>query len=69
MYIFFHLNKIKMWSYQTGQILIIVLCALIVIGFALWLFSSSNSKYLKNKKNVRFNTSGTEEDNEDDDEE
>ena len=53
-----------MWSYETGQILIIVLCILIVIGFTLWLFSASNSKYLKNKKKVSFKTPDAEEDDE-----
>jgi hypothetical protein len=51
-----------MWSYETGQILIIVLCTLIVIGFALWLFSASNSKYLKSKKKVRFESEAIEND-------
>lgn len=51
-----------MWSYETGQVLIIVLCALIVIGFALWLFSASNTKYLKNKKKVRFDSESIEGD-------
>ena len=55
-----------MWSYETGQILIIVLCILIVVGFALWLFSTSNSKNLKNKKKVSFKT--PENDDEEDEE-
>ena len=54
-----------MWSYETGQILIIVLCALIVIGFALWLFSASNSKYLKHKKSASFDRESIESEEED----
>ena len=54
-----------MLSYETGQILIIVLCILIVVGFALWLFSASNSKKLKHKKSVNFSKETVEEDEED----
>lgn len=50
-----------MWfSYDTGQILILVICCLIVIGLVVWLFSdlsSAKSIGKRFKKTVRFGES------------
>jgi hypothetical protein len=54
-----------MWfSYSTGQILVVVICCLVVIGLVLWLFSDLNTSKIigkKFKKTVRFGESEVRE--------
>jgi len=50
-----------MFSYETGQVLIVVFCCLIIIGFSVWVFTNgvtsksiTNFMNFKSKKSVRF---------------
>jgi hypothetical protein len=43
-----------MISHEVGQILLIVLCCLIVIGFVVWLFADLNSSKKLLSKRVHF---------------
>ncbi len=50
-----------MFSYETGQVLIVVFCCLIIIGFGVWVFTNGitsksigNFMNFKSKKSVRF---------------
>jgi hypothetical protein len=59
-----------MWfSYDTGQVLVVVLCCLTIIGLTVWLFSDLNSsKFIGKsfKKKVRFGDSEVREFEKDD---
>ncbi len=44
----------KMISHEVGQILLIVLCCLIVIGLVVWLFADLNSSKKLLSKRVHF---------------
>ena len=43
-----------MISHEVGQILLVVLCCLIIIGFVVWLFADLNSSKKLLSKRVHF---------------
>jgi hypothetical protein len=50
-----------MISHEVGQILLVVLCCLIIIGLVIWLFADTNSSKKLLSKRVHFGENDVKE--------